>query len=61
MLSRIEDLIHFVFFLIFNQIWGWLLIIGAVRVRLPVRGKEGGMEHVPDFPRSGEVEAISDG
>ena len=60
MLSRIDDLIHFVFFLIFNQIWGWLLIVGAVRVRLPVRGKEGGVESIPDLPGRGEVEAISD-
>ena len=61
MLSRIEDLIYFVFFLIFNQIWGWSLIVGAVRVRLPVRGKEGDMERVPDLPGRGEVEAISNG
>ena len=61
MLSRIEDLIYFVFFLIFNQIWGWSLIVGAVRVRLPVRGKKGGVERVPDLPGRGEVETISDG
>ena len=59
MLSRIKDLIYFVFFLIFDQIWGWSFIVGAVRVRLSVRGEEGCMERVPDLPRRGEVEAIS--
>jgi hypothetical protein len=60
-LSRIEDLIYFVFFLIFNQIWGWSLIVGTMRVRFPVRGKEGGVESVPDLPGRGEVESIGDG
>ena len=59
MLSRIEDLIYFVFFLIFNQIWGRSLIVRTMRVRLPVRSKEGCMERVPDLPGRGEVETIS--
>ena len=45
-----HDLLHFPFWFTFYDVWGWLMVIGSVLLRLLIWGEEHCVEDVMDLP-----------
>ena len=50
MTSVVDDGLNFVFFLVFNQVRGWVREVGSVNGGLSVRQEKGGVKYVMDAP-----------
>ena len=60
-IALIQYLLHFVLFFFSDKVRWWSGIIGAVELRLPIRGKKINMKHVMYLPLFWKCQLIGDG
>ena len=56
----INDGLNFIFFSIFDEVWGWPRVVVSVFYGFAIRGQEGCMEYVMNGPGCGKLQLIHD-
>ena len=56
----INDGLDFIFFGVFDKVWGWPHVVVPVFYSLTIRGQEGCVEYVMNGPGCGKLQLICD-